>query len=65
MADDRRARAERRQINWRGRGSGAPLPGAPNVGSRVLAKPLRFELWGARRDLLPTDLLPRLAMVLS
>ena len=27
--------------------SGTPLPGAPNVGYRVPAKPLRFELWGA------------------
>ena len=35
--------------------SGAPLPGTPNVGSRVLAKPLRFELWGAREDLLLAD----------
>ena len=35
--------------------SGAPLPGAPNVGSWVPAKPLRFELWGAREllSLLP------------
>ena len=31
--------------------SGAPLPGAPYVGSWVPAKPLRFELWGAREDL--------------
>ena len=30
---------------------GAPLPGAPNVGFRVPAKPLRFEHWGAREDL--------------
>ena len=30
--------------------SGAPLPGAPNVGSWVPAKPLRFDLWGARED---------------
>ena len=28
------------------------------VGSRVPAKPLRFELWGAREDFLPTDLRP-------
>ena len=34
---------------------GAPLPGAPNVGSRVPAKPSRFEHWGVREDLLPTD----------
>ena len=33
------------------RSYGAPLPGAPNVGSRVPAKPLMFELWGAREDL--------------
>ena len=32
---------------------GAPLPGAPNVGLRVPAKPLRFELWGAHEDLSP------------
>ena len=38
--------------------SGAPLPRAPNVRYRVLAKPLRFELWGAREDLLPTDPCP-------
>ena len=25
------------------------------VGCRVPAKPLRFELWGAREDLSPTD----------
>ena len=31
--------------------SGAPLPGAPNVGSWVLAKPSRFEHWGAHEDL--------------
>ena len=30
--------------------SGAPLPGAPNVGFRVPAKPLRFEHWGAHED---------------
>ena len=30
---------------------GAPLPGAPNVGSRVPAKPSRFEHWGAHEDL--------------
>ena len=39
----------------------APLPGAPNVGYRVLAKPLRFELWGAREvlSLLPIYALAR------
>ena len=30
---------------------GAPLPGAPNVGFRVPAKPLRFKLWGEHKDL--------------
>ena len=52
---------ERRRIDWRGRGSGAPLPRAPNVGSRVPAKPLRFELWGAREvlSLLPIHALAR------
>ena len=30
---------------------GAPLHGAPNVGFRVPAKPLRFEHWGAHEDL--------------
>src|SRR3989337_637361 len=30
---------------------GAPLPGAPNVGFRVPAKPLRFEHRGAHKDL--------------
>ena len=51
--------AERRRIYWWGRDSGAPLPGAPNVGSRVPAKPLRFELWGAREflSLLPIRVL--------
>ena len=39
--------------------SGAPLPGAPNVGYQVPAKPLRFELWDAREDLLPTDPRPK------
>ena len=28
----------------------APLPGAPNVGFRVPAKPLRFKHWGAHED---------------
>ena len=37
---------------------GAPLPGAPNVGYRVLAKPLRFELSGVHEDLLPTEMRP-------
>ena len=32
-----------------GNGTGA------GVGYRVPAKPLRFELWGAREDLPPTD----------
>ena len=50
--------AVRQQIDWWGRGSGAPLPGAPNVGSRVPAKPSRFEHWGARGDFPPTDLRP-------
>ena len=27
-----------------------PLPGAPNVGFRIPAKPLRFEHWGAHGD---------------
>ena len=44
--------AERRLVE---RSYGAPLPGAPNVGSWVPAKPLRFELWGAREDLFLTD----------
>ena len=39
----------------------APLPGVPNVGYRVPAKPLRFELWGAHKDLL----LPNLAFSLT
>ena len=30
---------------------GAPLPGASNVVCGVPAKPLRFELWGARKVL--------------
>ena len=30
--------------------SDAPLPGAPNVGFRVPAKPLRSEHWGAHED---------------
>ena len=51
--------AERRRINerigWWKKSSGAPLPGAPNVGSRVPAKPSRFEHWGAHEDLPPTD----------
>ena len=50
--------AERRWVDQRGRGSGATLPGAPNVRSRVPAKPSRFEHWGARGDFLPTDLRP-------
>ena len=29
------------------------------VGYRVPAKPLRFVLWGARKDLLPTDPRPQ------
>ena len=29
---------------------GTPLPGAPNVGFRVPAKPLRFKHWGAHED---------------
>ena len=38
---------------------GAPLPGTPNVGFRVPAKPLRFEYWGAHEDLsLPRSLSP-------
>ena len=41
--------------------SGAPLPGAPNVGYRVPTKPLRFEHWGVREDLL----LPNLALNLA
>ena len=32
----------------------APLPGAPNVGFRVPAKPSRFEHWGAPKDLSPS-----------
>ena len=51
----RRASAIETMEQWdaeRRKGSfGAPLPGAPNVGSRVLAKPLRFELWGAHEVL--------------
>ena len=43
------------------RSYGAPLPGAPNVGSGVPAKPLRFELWGAREVL---SLLPIYALAL-
>ena len=45
---------------WKG-SYGAPLPGAPNVGSGVLAKPLRFKLWGAREvlSLLPIYALAR------
>ena len=39
--------------------SDAPLPSAPNVGYRVPAKPLRFELWGAHEDLPPTDPRPK------
>ena len=35
--------AERRWIVWWGRGSDAPLPCGPNGGSRVPAKPSRFE----------------------
>ena len=46
---------ERLNAEQRKKDSGAPLPGAPNVGYRVPAKPLRFELWGAREDLPPTD----------
>ena len=38
---------------------GAPLPGAPNVGSGVPAEPLRFKLWGAREVL---SLLPIYAL---
>ena len=34
---------ECRRINQRKRGSDAPLPGVPNVGFLVPAKPLRFE----------------------
>ena len=41
---------ERSNTEQRKKDSGAPLPGAPNVGYRVPAKPLRFELWGARED---------------
>ena len=40
-----------------------PLPGAPNVGFRVPAKPLRFEHWGAREDLPPIDPHPNLAKI--
>ena len=29
------------------------------VGYQVPAKPLRFELWGAHKDLLPTDPRPK------
>src|SRR4051812_3563560 len=42
---DGRRRAERWKTD-----SGAPLPGAPNVGFRGSGRPLRFELWGARGD---------------
>ena len=41
-----RGDAERRKGSF-----SAPVPGAPNVGSRVLAKPSRFEHWGAHEDL--------------
>ena len=44
-----------------GRSFGAPLPGAPNVGFRVPAKPLRLEHWGAQEDF-P---LPNLALSLA
>ena len=37
-----------------------PLPGAPNIGYRVPAKPLRFEHWGAHEDFS----LPKLALSL-
>ena len=60
MDATKRWNADRRKEDF-----GAPLPGAPNVIYRVLAKPLRFELWGAREDLSPTDLLPRHAADLS
>ena len=40
---------------------GAPLPGTPNVGFRVSAKPLRFENWGVRED----SPLPNLALSLA
>ena len=32
------------------RSSGTPLPGTPNIGYRVPAKPLRFKHWGAHKD---------------
>ena len=41
--------------------SGTPLPGAPNVGYRVPAKPLRFKHWRVREDLL----LPYLTLSLA
>ena len=44
-------RGTNKRINWRKKSSGAPLPGTPNVGSRVPAKTLRFEHWGAHEDL--------------
>ena len=52
---------ERRSTDRRKGSYNAPLPSAPNVGSRVPAKPLRFELWGAREvlSLLPIYALAR------
>ena len=53
MDATKRCDADRRKGDF-----GTPLPGAPNVGYRVPTKLLRFELWGAHKDLLPTGTCP-------
>ena len=52
-ASVRHGTTERRSADRRKGSYGAPLPGAPNVGCGVPAKPLRFELWGAHEVLSP------------
>ena len=46
-----------------GRGSVGGDLRAQNVGSRVPAKPSRFEHWGAHEDLPPIDSRPKLAKI--
>ena len=48
----------RRDTDLQKEGFGTPLPGAPNVGFWVPAKPLRFEHWGAHEDLSPSSSRP-------
>ena len=44
---------EQWNVDQRKESFSTPLPGVPNVGFQVPAKPLRFEHWGAHEDLSP------------